>query len=86
MMSVVRVYRKGIVALPKAVRESAGIREGMLLLVEVREGKIVMSPLNLWERVWGSGAGLGTAEEAERELDEEEAERGRVRAREWKEG
>jgi AbrB family looped-hinge helix DNA binding protein len=69
-MDVVKVYRKGIVVLPKSVRERAGIREGMLLTVEVRDGEVVLRPLDLWERVWGSGK--GSAEEVERELDEEE--------------
>lgn len=69
-MNVVKVYRKGIVVLPKSVRERAGIREGMLLTVEVRDGEVVLRPLDLWERVWGSGK--GSAEEVERELDEEE--------------
>jgi AbrB family looped-hinge helix DNA binding protein len=67
---MVKVYRKGIVVLPKSVRERAGIREGMLLTVEVRDGEVVLRPLDLWERVWGSGK--GSAEEVERELDEEE--------------
>jgi AbrB family looped-hinge helix DNA binding protein len=69
-VNVVKVYRKGIVVLPKSVRERAGIREGMLLTVEVRDGEVVLRPLDLWERVWGSGK--GSAEEVERELDEEE--------------
>jgi AbrB family looped-hinge helix DNA binding protein len=69
-VNVVKVYRKGIVVLPKSVRERAGIREGMLLTVEVRDGEVVLRPLDLWERVWGSGK--GSAEEVERELDDEE--------------
>jgi len=69
-VNVVKVYRKGIVVLPKSVRERAGIREGMLLTIEVRDGEVVLRPLDLWERVWGSGK--GSAEEVERELDEEE--------------
>ena len=72
-MKVVRVYKKGIIALPKEVRERAGIKEGTMLVVEVEEGRIVLRPLDLWERVWGSGRGLGSAREVERELDEEEA-------------
>jgi len=73
MSAVVKVYRKGIVALPKGVREKAGIKEGSLLLVEVRNGEIVLRPLDLWDRVWKSSR--GSAEEVERELDEEERNR-----------
>jgi len=72
-VSVVKVYRKGIVVLPKEIREKAGIREGMLLLAEAVEGKVILRPLDLWERVWGCGRGLGSAEEVERKLDEEAA-------------
>jgi hypothetical protein len=42
----------------------------MLLLIEAKEGRLVLRPLDLWERVWGSGK--GSAEEIERELDEDE--------------
>ena len=52
-MRVVKVYKKGIVVLPKSVREEAGIEEGMLLEVTVEEDKIVLKPLDLWDRVWG---------------------------------
>ncbi len=69
-MDVVRVYRRGVIVLPKSVLERAGIREGMLLTVEARDGEVVLRPLDLWERVWGSGK--GSAEEVESELDEEE--------------
>ena len=69
-MDVVRVYRRGVIVLPKSVRERAGIREGMLLTVEVRDEEVVLRPLDLWERVWGSGK--GSAEKVESELDEEE--------------
>ena len=72
IMIVVKVHRKGIIVLPKSVREEAGIEEGMLLEVSVDKGKIVLKPLDLWDRVWGCGKGRGSAEEAELELDREE--------------
>ena len=68
-VSVVRVYRRGIIVLPKSVREKAEVEEGMLLRVSVEEGKIILKPLDLWGRVWGCGKGRGPAEEAELELD-----------------
>ena len=58
--------------LPKSVREKAGIEEGMLLEVLVDDGKIVLKPPGLWDKVWGCGKGRGSAEETERELDWEE--------------
>jgi len=45
---------------------------GMLLEVSVEDGKIVLKPLDLWDRVWGYAKGRGSAEEAELELDCEE--------------
>ena len=69
-MDVVRVYRKGVVVLPESVLERAGIREGMQLIVEVRDREVVLRPLDLWERIWGSGK--GSAEEVESEPDDEE--------------
>jgi AbrB family looped-hinge helix DNA binding protein len=67
---VVKVHRKGIVVLPKGVREALGIEEGTLLELKVEGGRILLEPLDLWGRVWRSCS--GSAEEAERELDKEE--------------
>ncbi len=72
MRLTVRVGRKGVVVLPKAVREELNIVEGSLLELEVKDHEIILRPLDLWERVWGCCR--GSAEEAENELDEEEAE------------
>jgi len=44
----------------------------MILKVRVINRKVLLEPLDLWERVWGCGKGKGTVEEAELELDEEE--------------
>ena len=71
-MVVVKVYRKGIVVLPKSIRERAGIREGMLLSVSVTDEGVLLRPLDLWERVWGCAKGLGSVEDFEEELDREE--------------
>ncbi len=71
-MGIVRVHKKGIIVLPKNIREKAGIEEGMLLEIIVDNGRIILKPLRLWRKVWGSGKGMGSAEEAELELDREE--------------
>lgn len=67
---VIKVHRKGVIVLPKSVREALGIEEGSLLMLEVEGDKIVIKPLDLWERVWKCCS--GSAEEAEEELDSEE--------------
>ena len=41
---VVRVGKKFTLVIPKKVREMLGIKEGDLLSVKVKEGKIIMEP------------------------------------------
>ena len=50
MTSIIRVYKRGIIALPKEIRDKAGIREGMKLVAEAKEGKIILKPYDklLW--------------------------------------
>ena len=67
---VIKVHKKGIIVLPKIVREALNIKEGALLELKVEDGKILLEPLDLWERVWECCS--GSAEEAEKELDKEE--------------
>jgi AbrB family looped-hinge helix DNA binding protein len=69
---VIKVYKKGIIALPRNIRERLKIEEGTLLEVYVENGKLVLKPLDLWGRVWKCCR--DSAEEAERELDREEGE------------
>jgi len=46
------------------------INEGTLLELRVENGKILLEPLDLWQKVWKCCQ--GSAEEAEKELDREE--------------
>ncbi len=78
MRLTVRLGRKGVVVIPKAVRDQLGLVEGSVLELEVRGREVILRPLDLWDRVWGCCR--GSAEEAERELDEEEARWWRERA------
>ncbi|RLE99443.1 MAG: AbrB family transcriptional regulator [Thermoprotei archaeon] len=45
MRIVTKVRKKGVLILPKRVREAAGIREGDEVLIEVGEGLLVIRPL-----------------------------------------
>ncbi len=56
-MGVIKVREKGIIILPKDIREKAGIYAGTILEVLIDDGKIIRKPMNLWEKVWGSGKG-----------------------------
>jgi AbrB family looped-hinge helix DNA binding protein len=43
--TVLRVRRKGVVVLPKRLREAVGIEEGGEVIAEVVEGRLVIRPL-----------------------------------------
>jgi len=72
LKTIIKVHKKGVIIIPKGIREKAGIVEGMLLEVSLEKDRVVLKPLNLWNKVWGCAKGLGSAEEAELELDIEE--------------
>ena len=78
---VVKVHKKGIVVIPKGIRDALGIRDGTLLEVRVEKGRIVLEPLDLWDRAWRCCT--GSAEEAEEELDKEEEVFWRRRVKLW---
>ena len=44
-MTKVKLRRKGIIILPKALRESAGLEEGDILEVKVEGDRIILRPL-----------------------------------------
>ncbi len=45
MRVVLRVRKKGILILPKKLREEVGLREGDEVVVETRDNTIIMKPL-----------------------------------------
>ena len=55
MSQIIRVGRKRAIYLPKDVAEKLGVKEGDKLLLEVVEGKIVLTPVKLSapRRFWG---------------------------------
>lgn len=68
----VKVYKKGIIVIPKAIREEVRINEGDIVKMRVEGGKIIIEKIDLWDKVWKCCK--GSPEDAERELDEEEEE------------
>ncbi len=60
-MHVVRVTRKGQVTLPKKIRDMLEVREGDLLLVDVREGSIVLTKGEISPPGTRGGGGLQEA-------------------------
>jgi AbrB family looped-hinge helix DNA binding protein len=65
----VKVSRKRLVAIPKAVAEKLGIVEGMKLKLYVEEDRIVLEPVRdaLWFAVHGPKVGYIGFEELEEE-------------------
>ena len=45
MKTVLKVYNKGIIVLPKWVREKIGISEGDSLIIEVKDSSVILTPL-----------------------------------------
>ncbi|HDD63776.1 MAG TPA: AbrB/MazE/SpoVT family DNA-binding domain-containing protein [Thermoprotei archaeon] len=71
----VRVGKRGVIVIPKEIRDSLGIKEGMVLELEVREDKIILKTKDLWSILRERGRKISfNIDEAEREIDMEEEE------------
>ncbi len=69
----VRVGKRGVIVIPKDVREKLGISEGMVLEIKVEGNKIIINVKDLWSELRERGKRLKVnVDEAERELDEDE--------------
>ena len=69
----VRVGKRGVIVIPKEVRERLRISEGMVLEMEVEGDKIIIKVKDLWSDLRERGKRLKVnVDEAERELDEDE--------------
>lgn len=72
-MPRVRVGKRGVIVIPKSIRERLGIEEGMTLDLEVEDGKIVLYVRDLWSELRERGRRLRVdLEEAEKEVTEAE--------------
>ncbi len=47
----VRVGRRGVIVIPKEVREKLGLREGMVLDLSVEDNRIVIEVDDLWAKL-----------------------------------
>jgi looped-hinge helix DNA binding domain, AbrB family len=63
------VRKRGVIVIPKTIREALGIEEGDMLRVSVKEGKIILSKESFWEKLFNTAKGLYSPDEAELELD-----------------
>lgn len=72
-MPRVRVGRRGVIVIPKDVRERLGIEEGMTLELSVEGDRIILRVRDLWSELRERGRKLRVdLDQAERELDEDE--------------
>ncbi len=72
-MRSIRIGRRGVIVIPKDVREELGLEEGDVLELRVEGDTIILRRRDLWDELRRRGRGLKVdLEEAERELDEAE--------------
>jgi len=71
----VRVGKRGVIVIPKEVREKLGIKEGMVLELSVEKDRIVIKTRDLWSELRERGKRSKVdIDKAEREIDEDEVE------------
>ncbi|AGT36255.1 MULTISPECIES: AbrB/MazE/SpoVT family DNA-binding domain-containing protein [Thermofilum] len=69
----VRMGKRGVIVVPKAVRERLGLKEGMVLELEVKGDELVLRARDLWAELRARGEGPKfDVDMFERELDENE--------------
>ncbi len=72
-MPRIRVGKRGVIVIPKDIREKLGIEEGMTLGLKVDNDKIIIHVRDLWSELRERGRKIKVdLEEAEREIVEDE--------------
>ena len=65
--------KRGVIVVPKIVRERLGLKEGMVLDLEVKGDELVLRARDLWSELRARGEGTKfDVDMLERELDEDE--------------
>ena len=73
MLPRIRVGKRGVIVLPKDIRERLGIEEGMTLELSVKGDALVLRVCDLWSELRERGKKLKVdLEKAEREIDKDE--------------
>jgi len=69
----IRVGKRGVIVIPKEIREKIGLEEGTILDLRVEGNKIILQARDLWSELRRRGRKLKfDVDEAEREIDEAE--------------
>ena len=73
MLPRIRVGKRGVIVLPKDIRERLGIEEGMTLELSVKGDALVLRVCDLWSELRERGKKLKVdLEKVEREIDKDE--------------
>lgn len=73
-VAYVRVGKRGVIVIPKPIREKLGIREGSVLEMEVVDDKIILKTRDLWSELRERGKRLRRVnlDEIRKEITEDE--------------
>ncbi len=77
-MVLTKVHKKGIVVIPKEMRELHNIREGDEVIIYSDEFGVHILPKKTPEELFGMDKGLGLEELAKEQIKEREEERAKV--------
>ena len=67
------VRKRGVIILPKKIREKLKIKTGDTLKIWVKGEQIILEKTDFWNKLFGCAKGLYDPDEAELELDRGEA-------------
>ena len=74
-MERVRVGKRGVIVIPKTVRDKLGIEEGMILSLRIEDNRIIIETSDLWTELRRRGRRLKVhVDKVMEELDEADAE------------
>ncbi|MGC9103602.1 MAG: AbrB/MazE/SpoVT family DNA-binding domain-containing protein [Candidatus Methanodesulfokora sp.] len=65
MHEMIKVRRGGVIKLPARIRHEIGLKEGDMLLVNIQEGRIVLTPQELVDPIEKFSSELGAVNEDE---------------------
>jgi len=65
MHEIIKVHRGGVIKLPEWIRREIGLKEGDMLMVNVQEGRIVLTPQESIDPIEKFSSELGNVEEDE---------------------
>ncbi|MGY0287997.1 MAG: AbrB/MazE/SpoVT family DNA-binding domain-containing protein [Candidatus Methanodesulfokora washburnensis] len=65
MHGITKVHKGGVIKLPAWIKHEIGLKEGDILLVDVQDGRIVLTPQEIVDPIEKLSSELGDVEEDE---------------------